>query len=301
MIWTRLHSLAFREALRRLAAQPVASATSVVVLGLALALPLIAAILLRSASAATSHFYTDPHVNLYLALDANDDDVKRIDQALRGNPETASVRFVSKTQALDELRATTHLGDVLASLDRNPLPHAFTVRVRSTEPARLQAAKAEWEKLPKVDQVVADFEWSARLGRWLQFGERIVTGIGLLLAAAVLFVVGHLIRLQVVTQRDEIEVSQLIGATASDVRRRFLYSGALQGFLAGAVALGTTALLAAWVGSEVRALTPDYAADFKVLFLPPEIIAWLLLGTALLGLFGAWLAVDRELRRFAHR
>ena len=65
------------------------------------------------------------------------------------------------------------------------------------------------------------------------------------LALAVVFIVGHLIRLQVLTQREEIEVSQLIGATAADVRRPFLYHGVVPGpagrrcaavALAGAVA-----------------------------------------------------------------
>jgi len=113
--------------------------------------------------------------------------------------------------------------------------------------------------------------------------------------------VGHLIRLQVVTRRDEIEVSQLIGATAPDVRRPFLYHGAVQGLFAGTVAVATAAALGAWLGAEVRALTPNYASDFKLLFLPIDLNLWMILGTALLGLFGAWLAVDRELQRFAHR
>src|SRR5258706_12179011 len=118
---------------------------------------------------------------------------------------------------------------------------------------------------------------------------------------AVLFVVGHLIRLQVLTQREEIEVSQLIGATAPDVRRRFLYHGAIQGFLAGAVAVAAATVLGVWLGAEVQALTPDYGSDFKVLFMSAGAIAWIAAATTLLGLFGAWLAVDRELQRFAHR
>jgi cell division transport system permease protein len=300
-MWLRLHALAFGDALRRLAAQPVASATSILVLGLALALPVIGAVLLRSVSAATAHFDTDPHVNVYLALDASDDDVKRVEQALRSSPAAASVKFISRAQALEELRATTHLAELLASLDRNPLPHAFTVRVRSSEPATLEAAKAQWTRLPKVDQVVADFEWSERLARWLRFGERLVMGMGTLLGVAVLLVVGHLIRLQVVTRREEIEVSQLVGATAADVRRPFLYHGALQGFFAGAVAVVTAAIMGVWLGSEVRALTPDYASDFKILFASTEISAWVIAGAAALGLLGAWLAVDRELRHFARR
>ena len=296
---TRLHAQAFREALRRMASQPLSTLVFIAVLGLALAIPLIAAVFLRSVSAATAHLDTDPHVNVYLALDASDDDVKRVEQALRANPEAASVRFVSKTQALAELKTATHLAEVLASLDRNPLPHAFTVRVRSTEPARLQAMKSDWSKLAKVDQVVADFEWSERLGRWLRFGERIVAAVGALLAAAILFIVGHLIRLQVVTQRDEIEVSQLIGATASDVRRRFLYHGALEGFFAGAAAVGFAGSVAAWLAYEVQALTPAYAADFKVIFLAGSTIVTVIAGAALLGFVGAWIAVDRELRTFA--
>jgi cell division transport system permease protein len=300
-MWLRLHALAFGEALRRLGAQPLAAVTSILVLGIALSLPVIAAMLLRSVAAGTAQFDTDPHVNVYLTLDASDEDAKQVGEALRASPDAASVRFISRTQALEELRATTHLAEILASLDRNPLPHAFTVRVRSTEPARLQAAKAEWAKLPKVDQVVADFEWSERLGRWLQFGERVVTAIGILLGLAVLLIVGHLIRLQVVTRREEIEVSQLIGATAADVRRPFLYHGAIQGLLAGVVAVATAALLGLWLGAEVRALTPTYASDFKVLFVNAPSLAGVIAGTALLGLLGAWLAVDRELKSFGRR
>ena len=300
-MWLRLHTLAIREALRRLGAQPIASGTFIVVLGLALALPVIGAVLLRSASAATAHLDTDPHVNVYLSTDASDEEAKRVGEALRASADAASVRFISRAQALEELRATTHLAEILASLERNPLPHAFTVRLRSAEPQRLAAIKAEWSKLPKVDQVVADFEWSDRLGRWIRFGERVVFAIGTLLAVAVLLVVGHLIRLQVVTRREEIEVSQLIGATASDVRRSFLYHGALQGFFAGAVAMGTAAAMGAWIGSEVQALTPDYASDFKILIFQADAALEVVFGAALLGLLGAWLAVDRELRRFSRR
>ena len=78
--------------------------------------------------------------------------------------------------------------------------------------------------------MLADFEWSERLGRWVRFGDRAAHGVpGSLLGAAVAFIVGHLIRLQVLTHREEIEVSQLVGATAADVRRPFLYHGGAPG------------------------------------------------------------------------
>jgi cell division transport system permease protein len=299
MLWLRLHSQAFGDALRRLGTQPMASLLSILVLATAIALPVIAAVALRSVGAVTAGLDTDPHVNVFLALDATDDDVKRIERALRSHPEVASLRFVPRSQALAELKATTHLGELLASLDRNPLPHAFTARVRTTDPQRIVAAKAAWLQLPKVDQVVADFEWSERLARWVRFGDRVLLGLGLLLGAAVAFIVGHLIRLQVLTRREEIEVSQLIGATAGDVRRPFLYHGAFQGFLAGTVALSIAAAVSAWAGYEMRALAPSYTTELKVIFLALSECLGVVVLAAALGLFGAQQAVARELRRFS--
>jgi cell division transport system permease protein len=298
-VWLRLHGHALGDALRRMAAQPLGAAFSVLVLAVAIALPVIAAVALRSAGALTSGVETDPHVNVYLTLEATDADVKRIESALRSNPQTTSVRFVSREDALAELKSSTHLAEVLASLDRNPLPHAFTVRVRADDGAKLAAAREAWAKLPAVDQVVADFEWSQRLRRWIRFGDRVMGVIALVLGAAVTFIVGHLIRLQVVSRRQEIEVSQLVGATASDVRRPFLYHGLLQGAAAGAVALALGWAATAWVGAELIALTPAYAAELKVVFLSLDGI-WLVLGLcAFLGLAGAWWAVGRELRQFS--
>jgi cell division transport system permease protein len=297
--WLRLHGHAFVHALRRLATQPVGALFSVLVLAVAIALPVLAAVALQSAGAATASFEIDPHVNVYLAVDATDDDARRIGEALRSHPQAAAVRFVPRSEALEELKSTTHLAELLASLERNPLPHAYTVRVRTTDPAALAEAKATWSRLPKVDQVIADFEWSERLGRWVRFGHRVLAMVALVLGAAVAFIVGHLIRLQVLSQRQEIEVSQLIGATASDVRRPFLYHGLIQGLLAGALAVALGFGVATWTGSELRSLTPSNATELKVVFLTLMDSLAVIGASALLGLAGAWWAVGRELRQFS--
>jgi cell division transport system permease protein len=298
-MWLRMHAHALADSLRRLFAQPLGSAFSILVLAVAISLPVLAAVALRSVGMVTAGLETDPHMNVYLALDASDEDARRVGEALRAHREAAAVRFVSRTQALEELKSTTHLAELLGSLDRNPLPHAFTVRVRTAERDRLAAARSEWSQIPKVEQVVADFEWSERLAQWVRFGNHLVAMVALFLGGAVAFIVGHLIRLQVVSRRQEIEVSRLVGATASDVRRPLLYQGVLEGGLAGAVAVALSWAVALWIGVELRALTPTYSSEIKVVFLSlPEVIA-VVVGAAALGLVGAWWAVGRELRLFA--
>jgi cell division transport system permease protein len=259
----------------------------------------IAAIAVRSVGAAAAAIDAEPHVNVYLALGASDEDVRRVESTLRAHPEAARVRFVSREQALAELKSSTHLAEILAALDTNPLPHAFTVRVRTTDSGRIAALRSEWARIPQVEQVQADFEWSRRLAGWAGFARRALWAGWLLLGAAVAFIVGHLIRLQVVTRGEEIEVSQLIGATAADVRRPFLYHGAVQGFLAGVVALGIGIGLALWARQELQALTNSYALEFKVQFPHLMEAVAIVAGTGLVGLAGAWAAVGRELRRFS--
>ncbi len=297
--WIRLHRHALGAAISRFAAAPFAHATSVLVLGVAIALPVAAVMLLRTAAGAAAQFDTDPHINVFMALDATDEDVRSVEAALRSHPESAAVRFVPRAEALAELKATTHLAEILASLDRNPLPHAFTVKIRSTDEARVGSARAAWAALPRVDQVTADFEWSQRLGKWVGFARKLVAGVVGLLALAVVFIVGHLIRLQVLTRRDEIVLSQLIGATAADVRRPFLYHGMVQGLLAGGAALALAAAGAWALGTELRALTPQYMSELKLLFLPFGDQFTVLATAAALGWLGAWLAVQRELKPFA--
>ena len=57
-----------------------------------------------------------------------------------------------------------------------------------------------------------------------------------LLSFSLVAVAFNTIRLQIMTMRDEIEVSKLIGATRGFVRRPFLYFGAIQGAVGGAAA-----------------------------------------------------------------
>jgi cell division transport system permease protein len=297
--WLRLHALSARAAIARLGTQPWSALMSIAVLGFAFALPILAAVVLRTAGAATASLDTEPHANVFLSLDASDEEARRIGDALRNHPDASSVRFVPRSQALEELKSTTHLAELLAAIDRNPLPHAFTVRLRSADPARMEAARAAWTQLPKVDQVASDFEWASRLARWVRLADRVLLGLAAALAAAVAFMVGHLTRLQVLTRREEIQLAQLIGATAADVRRPFLYHGALQAAAAAVAGLGFSALATAWVSRELSALTPAYATELSAVFLGPTECAMVLAAAVLLGLAGAWVAVRRELSRFS--
>ena len=74
-----------------------------------------------------------------------------------------------------------------------------------------------------------------------------------LLSVGLVAVTFNTIRLQILTLRDEIEVSKLIGATNAFIRRPFFYLGILQGGLGGVTALAILAIVAASAGTILTA------------------------------------------------
>jgi cell division transport system permease protein len=283
--WLTAHRHACERAIKRLLSQPTVTILSILVIGIAITLPLGLYTVFANVSAAASRINSDPNVNVYLALSASEADARELEKKLSALGNVASVRFISREQALADMKRVANLADLLSGLESNPLPHAFSIKPQTSDPAALDSMRKAIIALPKVETVVMDFEWAQKLKRFSTFAARLVLLTGMLLAAAVVFVTGNTIRLQILTQKDEIEVSQLIGATRRFIRRPFLYFGALQGALAGFAAVLTVHALIAWAGSELQALTASYGSEFG-LFTPP--LAQSLSVVALSGLLG-WL------------
>lgn len=297
--WFSAHIQAAEHALKRLAATPVATMLSVLVIGVAIMLPLGLYSVFSNITAAASRLNTEPNINVYLQVAASDKDAKETEKLLEAMPNAADVRFISREVALSEMKRVASMVDLLTGLESNPLPHAFLIKPRSAEPVTLEAMRKEISALPKIDVVVMDFEWAKKLQRFATFAERIVALLGLVLGLAVMFVTGNTIRLQILTQKDEIEVSSLIGATRHFIRRPFLYYGACQGFLAGVVAILAMTGFIWWASAEVHALTISYGADFSIQYFSlKQALAVVGVGAAL-GWLGGFLSVSLYLR--AHK
>jgi cell division transport system permease protein len=299
--WIRAHSAAFTRALKRLGRQPLVTLLSILVIGIAITLPVGLYLVFANATSAASRINTEPNVNVYLQVSAKDDDARDIERKLKALGNVADVKFITRETALAMMMRDKRVADLLSGMESNPLPHAFALRPRASDDGALENLRKEILALPKIDQVVMDFEWARKLKRFATFAERLVMLLGAVLASAVVFVTGNTIRLQILTQRDEIEVSQLIGASRRFIRRPFLYFGVIQGALAGGVAVGAIGALVVWVSREIDALTASYGTEFAIAHLTPLQMLAIVGAGAALGWFGAYLSVAMNLRRAAAR
>jgi cell division transport system permease protein len=289
--WLRQHRQAVAAALRRLAR--AAGLLSALVIGVALALPAGGYALLESLRGVTARLALEPRVSVFLPLDAKRADVDAVAARLRQDARVGAVRFVSREDALQELRQVQGIPEVVAALGRNPLPDAFVVSARTEG---IEALAADLGKLPGVAHVQADAAWARRLAALERIGRLGLALLAGLLGAALVAVTFNTIRLQILTQRDEIEVSKLIGATDAFIRRPFYYFGLLQGLLGGAVALAIVAAGLALLNREVTPLAASYGSTFRFAFPSPGDAAAIVLFAGALGWLGAQLSVRRHLR-----
>jgi cell division transport system permease protein len=111
-----------------------------------------------------------------------------------------------------------------------------------------------------------------------------------LLSIALIVVIFNTIRLQILTKREEIEVSKLIGATDSFIQRPFLYFGAIQGLAGGMTAWLIMVLGIQLINAELTVLAEIYATDFQLNQLNLEDSVSLLVFSAWLGWLGARLS-----------
>jgi cell division transport system permease protein len=286
------HVQAFQRAWRRMASQPASTMLSILVIGIAVTLPAGLYAFLGNIANLTRHINTDPHINIYLAVGASSEEARQIEVRLKAHPQVQAVNFISRDDALKEMKNTAHLADLLSSLDTNPLPHAFSVVPKTIDSGALEGLRKEFAAFPRVEYVLMDFEWAQKLARISRLAEHLIALITLLLSIAVIFITGNTIRLQILTQREEIEVSRLIGATYPFIRRPFLYFGVLQGCLSGMVSLLLLVVVLWWIDRQVQALTISYLLDFHIYLPTPQQSLWLLGGISLLGWLGAYFSTS---------
>jgi len=281
--WLRQHAQAFSSALKRL------SVLNALVIGVALSLPAGGYALLESLRPAGARLALEPRISLFLEPQARRADAEALGARLRADRRIANVRFIPREQALKEMNAVQGLSEVISALGRNPLPDAFVVTSR-------EDLADELAKLPGVAHVQADAVWARRLAAITAIAQLGLWVLAALLGAALVAVTFNTIRLQILTQRDEIEVSKLIGATDAFIRRPFYYLGLLQGLVGGAVALAIVAAALALLNREVRVLAESYGSSFRFAFMEPSEALAILLFSGALGWLGAQLSVTRHLR-----
>ncbi len=246
-------------------------------------------------------------INAYFLTTASQESVLEVKSAVEKLPEVASVEYISREDALKTFKER-HKDDqltlqALEELDENPLGASLAVRAK--DPSQYETiAKfleggattqdGEEQIIEKVNynqnKVVID-----RLTGLINAIESAGLVFSIFLTLASIMIVFNTIRLAIYTNKDEIEVMQLVGADNWFVRGPYIVEGILYGLTAGVIVLFVFYPIAIYLGPVTESFFGTfnsftfYISEFGMLF------KYIVGSGIILGAISSFLAVRRYL------
>lgn len=295
--WLNTHLQAFKLVVGRLRANALSTFLIALVVGVAMSLPGLFYLGVDHIVKFSSSIQNENEISVFLKLETSPAEIKDIDAALKDHPQIKQHTLVTKQEAWEVMKAKLKDADSGSEdiLSENPLPDAFYIHANSNDPAALEILKKDLEQIPNVEHVLLNSDWAKRLASMLAIAKKIILFVALLLGIGLVIIIGNTIRMQILTQQDEIEVSYLIGATNSFIRTPFLYAGTLYGLFGGLIGIGIIALSVRQLNSFITSIANLYGTDTNLAFYDASLLGIVLLIAVAIGWLGAYLTVNRAI------
>lgn len=292
----RQHARDLVDSLGRIWRAPVTSLLTASVIGITLVLPAALHLVFENLDALSYRWEGAVRASLFLAEDLDEAGGRRLAERIAARDGVAAADYISRAAALAEFRELSGLGPALDALEENPLPAVIVVHPANGDAEGIARLVDALAAEPGVARAQLDQDWLRRLYAMLDVAERGVTVLAVLLAFAVLFIVGNTIRLDIENRRAEIEVMKLVGAPDAFIRRPFLYGGFWYGLGGGLLAWLLLALCLIALAGPVRELAGLYGSDAELRGLGARGSLLLIGAGVALGWLGSAVTVSHRLR-----
>lgn len=299
--WLQHHVDCAKKSLQRLLENPFSFAITILMISIAFTIPAAVYVLFSSVDSLAASWGSDKQITLFLRNDVNLQTAQTIRDTLVKRLDIESATVISKDQALEDFKQQSNLGSIADSLPGNPIPHIViaTPSDTVTELSALKTLQTQMQNLSGVELVQFDLVWIQRLQTMLEVLFRILWLITVLLLAAVCLIIANVIRWEVASRHEELEIIRLVGGTDAYVRRPFLYSGFWLGLLGAGLAVVIVKISGWLIGNSLQKLMAVYDSDIQLTVLPVSLVLLILLLGGVFGTGGAWIAVRQRLQSYA--
>ncbi len=242
-------------------------------------------------------------ITAYVADDASDADIQKVEDYIKGLEGVASVGFTTKEQAIENFRSS-QTSDILESLDgQNPLPASIEIELVDPQVVESVASSirenSTYQSIIGYDTVEESVKYGQGTVERLFSVTNYMRYIGLALIALLIFVamvfINNTIRLAILARRKEIAIMRLVGASNGFIRAPFLMEGALHAVVGSLLAVGVLEVLRSFALPELQNALKFLPFDlsFSTFLL---IYAALIVAGLFIGLVGSAFAMRRYLK-----
>ena len=277
--------------------RPIATLITVVVIAITLTLPTLFWVFTSNLSQLTISWQKSGTVSLYLKpkLTAGQQNQLIID--IRHIQGVGEVSLKTPAEGIKELQQQEGMNDIMRYLPENPLPALIEVTpaLAVNTPLQMEQLFNRLKALPQVEQAKLDMDWIRRLHAILGFAAEIANALMILLALAVVLIVGNTLRLAIHNRHDEIRVLKLIGASDQFIVRPFLYTGVWYGLIGAVFAVLFVNIFMLSLAVGLQQLASVYYMHYPLKGLTVFQAYLIVLAAISLSWLGARLAVKRQL------
>jgi cell division transport system permease protein len=231
-------------------------------------------------------------VTVFLDDGVDEDRSREIISQVKKNRSVKKVTYISKEEAIEELRTAMRDSDyILEGLSENPLPASLELRLRKGSVTG-ESVRGLAMQLRDIEGV-ADVDYGERLLSVIQsirkhFGTLGAVIVGSL-SAGILFVCYSTVKILLYRKNEEIETLKLLGATKWFIRSPFIIEGGLLGLTGGAAS--SLAMFLLYHFLYFRLL--DTVPLLKAVSVPSVLLTYTPAAGLFIGLAGAFTALGR--------
>lgn len=237
----------------------------------------------------------DVQVSAYLRANVLEAEALNILKELEQRPEVASVGYTSQAQALESFKGSLQgIAGLIEDLNTNPLPASLEIKLKDShqELNQVEAFVASIQR-PEFEDIDWSQEWVEKFYGFLNMIRYSGLVLGGLLAAASIFIISQTIRLGFFARRDEFEILELVGATATFIRVPFVIEGFLQGLTGAVLAEGLLYLAWRFISEQINQALQGSLGAWSLQFLPATELLLIVLAGMTLGLLGSLLSIRK--------
>lgn len=231
-------------------------------------------------------------ITVFLDKNSAENDVANIKAELKSYGIIKKIKYISKENALSELKAAMKDSDfILEGLDENPLPASFEIR--------LDKSSVTWDGVKRLAsdvkkiKGVSDVQYGREFLSAIQSINRSFNIVGAAvvssLTAGIFFVCYSTVKILFYRKKDEIETLKFLGATKGFIRRPFVIEGGIIGLAGGLACSMGMFFFYQFLSGKLAMSVPL----LRTLVMPTEFLASPPAAGLIIGMVGSLIAVGR--------
>ncbi|MDP2649779.1 MAG: permease-like cell division protein FtsX [bacterium] len=242
-----------------------------------------------------AYFESKPQVTAFFKDETKQENIDALKEELNSTGKVASIRFVSKEQALQIYKEQNKDDPLLLDLvTADILPASLEISTYKID--ELAGVSEMLRKSPAVSEVIFQKDVVATLITWTEALKKIGSALIIVLSFVSVLIMAMIIGIKISQKREEIEIMRLIGATNWYIRWPFIFEGIFYGtigaFFGWLISSGLLLYLSPFLTSFLKGIPILPVSPIFLL----QVLAAEFLIAVFLGIISSFLAVLRYLK-----